>query len=481
MENRNMIFAEIIEMLNNFIFEYTPSDDEMSFYVVADGKEVLARKIASFSKWKNTFPEQHVAKEDLATFEKMCEDVIAGNEVQTSFKTDFFTAGKFEEYFMAGKKHYQPDGSGTTFVGFITTKDKSGISEAKRNLGCEFVKDAGVDVYNKKSIFDYCKHFMEENPGKCFYIALFDLDNFKSVNDTFGHFYGDDVLNTVSEVFKDVVKDYGKVGRVGGDEFFVVFDKVDDRELLRSILKNARESVEATFKGKTGDFALTCSAGACSYPDCGSNFEQIYKVADALLYLAKEKGRNRYILFREDLHRELANRVITAAEEGKVEEVYEVVSGRWNHTTIIERVINDYYVSGKMGLDELLHIVENRFNADFIHIICEKKGIKLERKLTKTTEVDLVEPLAMNDGFLCEFKELNYFRANMSTNFKDPESGGRIFMKENKIQTALFYLMKEGDEVIGYLMFGKMHDNRKFAEQDSIVLTAIMQLISLKL
>jgi len=483
MENRSSIYAEVIELLGDFIYEYYPSMDEICFYVISNGKEVLARRVTAFSEWKNVFPDKHIEVDQREAFVRMCDDMIAGKIVKTSFRTDFFNEceGVFETYNIVGKKHIGHDGI-ETYIGGITTVDQTSLELGRRALGVELVMDAGVDVYNKKSILEYCRHFIEENPDKRFYIAILDLDNFKNVNDTFGHFFGDDVLITVSEVIKEAVKDYGMVGRVGGDEFFIVFDKVDDREAMRLILKNAREQVEKAFKGKTGDFALTCSAGSCPYPDCGSNFEEIYKVADALLYLAKEKGRNRYILFREDLHRDLVNRVIQASKEGKVAEVYDDVSVKYNHVSIMESVISDYYIGGKMSLDELLENIENRFNVDFIQIISDKKGIENERRFFSEVEGDkVIERLDLNEEFVREFKGLNYFRANSLTNFKNSDSNGKEFMRKNKVQTAIFYLIRENDEIVGYIVFGKVRDNRKFAEQDCIVLTSIMQFISLKI
>lgn len=479
MEKRNSIFAEVLELLDNFIFEYIPTADELSFYVVSNGREVLARKISDFKEWKESFPADHVPEEERDSFVKLCDDIIELKSVGTNFHTDFFSGerGSFDHFNIVGKKHTNSDGS-ETLVGYVSSADQAVIDCCRQTLGVEFVKDVGVDVYNKKSILEYCRHYIEENPGKVFFLALFDIDNFKNINDNFGHFFGDDVLVETTEVLKEAIKDTGKIGRVGGDEFLVIFDQVSDREEMRLILKNAREQVEAKFKGRTGDFTLTCSAGCCPYPECGETFEEIYKVADAFLYLAKEKGRNRYILYRDDLHKELVKNVISAQGESGVAQIYGEMSAKWNTNTIMERIISEYYVEGTMSLTELLALIENRFLVDFIQIVTNEKKILLERVNRKNIENDKYdEILEMNDAFRDEFMGNNSFIANSLASMRNAESSGKEFMKKNKIQNAIFYRL--GDE--GYILLAKRHDNRKWAEQDSVILTTAAQLISLKI
>lgn len=473
---RSSLYADILELQDNILFEYDYVTDILCFYIISNRREVLARKITDLTTFKNSFRSN--SEEEHAKIVEFIDCILEGRIINTLINTSVFAPADSgaHAFVIKGKK-----GDGN-YIGSISPTDGNDMRLYRESLGITFEKDAGVDVYNKRSILDYCKHCIESAPGKRFYVAILDLDNFKSINDTFGHFFGDEVLTTVSEVIKNNVEEYGKVGRVGGDEFFVVFDQVDDREAIRKILKKTREDIEASYKGRTGDISLTCSAGSCAYPECGENFTEIYKVADALLYLAKEKGRNRYILYREDLHKDLVDRVIHADSEKKITDIYESVSGQWNHSSIMERAISDYYVKGTLSLNELLGMIRNRFFADYVQIINLTKGVMIEQILgEETADKSSITTISLTDNFISEFKGLNYFRANSYTSFRNENSEGKKLMLSKKVPIALFYLIKSGDTPVGYVMFGKMCDNRKWAEQDILVLTSVAQLISLKI
>lgn len=477
--NRNSLYADILELQDNILFEYDYSEDVLCFYILSNGREILARKLTNLSVNRAAFANEIG---DSAMINAMIDDILHGRNIDYVVSTSLLSGNDKESHDYIAKGHKRIGvGFKETYNGYISAVNSSDMQQYRQRIGVGFEKDAGVDVYNKRSIMDYCKRIIEENPGKCFYVAILDLDNFKNINDTFGHFFGDDVLTTVAEVIKRNVDEYGKVGRVGGDEFFVVFDQVDDREDMRKILKKTREDIEASYKGRTGDFALTCSAGSCPYPECGSNFNEIYKVADALLYLAKEKGRNRYILYRDDLHKNLVESVINADSEGKITDIYDTVSGQWNHASILEHAISDYYINGTQSLSELLKNIENRFAVDYIQIVSPEKSILIEQiNGEEITDKSKIMTIPVIDNFIQEFKGLNYFRANSYTSFRVEDSVGKKFMMSKKIPIALFYLIKSQDTPVGYVMFGKTRDNRKWAEQDILVLTTIAQLISYK-
>lgn len=129
-----------------------------------------------------------------------------------------------------------------------------------------------------------------------------DVDDFKKVNDTYGHLFGDEVFSRLSETIRSVVDARGAVGRFGGDEFMIVLDGVSDEEMLRRILKTASKNLQWTYKDYVDSVPVTTSCGVAKFPDDGDSFEDLFKKADKALYIAKAKGKNRFIIYDEAKH-----------------------------------------------------------------------------------------------------------------------------------------------------------------------------------
>ncbi len=135
-------------------------------------------------------------------------------------------------------------------------------------------------------------------------LAIVDIDYFKNVNDTYGHQFGDTVIKRVADIIATVVGNSGIAGRFGGDEFLIVFYNIEDEESLREHLRRIKQSVSASFpdKGVDENTPLTLSFGTATYPKDASSYEDVFMLADYCLYIAKEKGRNRYVIYTPHKH-----------------------------------------------------------------------------------------------------------------------------------------------------------------------------------
>lgn len=133
--------------------------------------------------------------------------------------------------------------------------------------------------------------------------AIIDIDYFKKINDTYGHKMGDKVLKQVASLIEECVGTSGIVGRYGGDEFIVLYYDIKDRDDMRVRLRSLKNMVQSTFPvNDEGKPAITLSIGSAIYPRDAQNYEDIFMLADFALYRAKEKGRNRYVMFESDKH-----------------------------------------------------------------------------------------------------------------------------------------------------------------------------------
>ncbi|MCH5287138.1 MAG: GGDEF domain-containing protein [Christensenellaceae bacterium] len=137
-------------------------------------------------------------------------------------------------------------------------------------------------------------------------LLLIDIDNFKSVNDTFGHAYGDKVLADVGESMRSTFRSEDSLGRLGGDEFCVfmgIKGSMSEEERNRLIHRKCSELLTALRKREpVGDkeYRGSASVGVALYPRNGTSFAELYKMADSALYATKRKGKDNFTIDGEE-------------------------------------------------------------------------------------------------------------------------------------------------------------------------------------
>lgn len=125
---------------------------------------------------------------------------------------------------------------------------------------------------------------------------ILDIDNFKLVNDDFGHATGDVVLREFAGELKKQFRDTDVVGRIGGDEF-VAFLAVPGRAWVEKKASELGTVLRKTFNSETGSFGISASIGVALAPEDGADFSSLYKNADAALYQTKKRGKNGFTVY----------------------------------------------------------------------------------------------------------------------------------------------------------------------------------------
>lgn len=130
-------------------------------------------------------------------------------------------------------------------------------------------------------------------------LLVMDLDHFKNVNDTYGHVFGDFVLRAMGECLLGSLPENAMCGRFGGDEFQVWIPGITDRKNLTGMLGELMQRVE-TIETPDDRVKLGVSIGVAVCPYNGNQYPELFKNADASLYLAKKQGRKRYVFYSGD-------------------------------------------------------------------------------------------------------------------------------------------------------------------------------------
>ncbi len=154
-------------------------------------------------------------------------------------------------------------------------------------------KDYLTGLYNRRYLFHIGNKLYEEykDNHKLFAIAIIDIDNFKAINDTYGHDIGDIALKEVSKILNENIASNALISRLGGEEFCICFYNRSEKEIL-DLLEYIRNDFEANIiKIAKLELKYTISIG-CSF-DFKNNIDEMINDADKYLYLAKNEGRNR--------------------------------------------------------------------------------------------------------------------------------------------------------------------------------------------
>lgn len=164
--------------------------------------------------------------------------------------------------------------------------------------------DAMTGIFNKPFALSRAKKMVEEQGPINIALVMIDLDDFKSVNDTYGHIFGDKVLQRLSQILYEASKERGFAARFGGDEFFMCLLDLKTEDELRAVLQSVQYKFRNSFPHLDRKFTL--SIGVSEYPRNSRNYDILMKKADKAVYIAKSKGKARYIIYKEELHGDIA-------------------------------------------------------------------------------------------------------------------------------------------------------------------------------
>ena len=137
---------------------------------------------------------------------------------------------------------------------------------------------------------EFSRHDRHSDP---FCVAMVDIDDFKLINDTYGHHCGDQVLISLAALFKADLRAYDTVARLGGEEFGILFPKTNPQEAVKACKHVADRIRAVTVRNDKGIVTFTASFGIASVGPKAEDSESILKFADDLLYLAKASGKDR--------------------------------------------------------------------------------------------------------------------------------------------------------------------------------------------
>lgn len=156
--------------------------------------------------------------------------------------------------------------------------------------------DQLTEIPNRYLLLDRIEHLIvqSERNENSFALLYIDLDNFKIINDTRGHLFGDKVLKEAASRLSQSIRHSDTIARIGGDEFVLLLEEISGREDISSMAEIIIQELNKKFIIEDDTFEIGGSIGIAVYPDDGTSTDALLRSADKAMYRAKNKGRGNY-------------------------------------------------------------------------------------------------------------------------------------------------------------------------------------------
>ena len=367
------------------------------------------------------------------------------------------------------------DNGNTTVVGIISSFSVSGAEE-NLPVVAEGNWDSLTGMYNKAAILKYAEQVISHHPEHPVHIGILDLDNYKNVNDTYGHKTGDEALKQVAGIIREALAGVGVAGRFGGDEILLVIERADTMLELRAILRTIRSNIEYVFRNTGNNYGITCSIGIATLGTGGDTFEELFAMADKMLYGAKRKGKNRYIIYTPELHADkLDSEVFTPGK---------VVRSTGNDLAALVNQVTEYLLGKRhVAIADCLNGVGEPFGIDEIALFSDRQTDAEYRWTSGCEAIPSIPDLncLAIDGITQWLARSNPLVIDHREDIEHVYPCTWKMLQDAGIQSAMvFSILPEGRH--GYLIFArKAMTSRKWPDMSKAYLMFISNAVGLRL
>lgn len=304
--------------------------------------------------------------------------------------------------------------------------------------------DPLCDVYQKSSFEYIVRSEIRKEKPRDFFFLIADIDNFKAINDTYGHKVGDEILSYVAEVLKNNFKN-GVVGRYGGDEFVAISYEPNDFQSIWNIMHKTNKEVRDIAFKYNSDIRPSITSGISRFKIDATTFDELFVKADKALYRGKRKGKNCFVIYDEMLH----GSIIEKGTSLKCES-FSLVG---NQTILLSNGIFDILNKeiSKVSLEKVVENIAKFFNADrcIIYQIKDDYEIPFVSYYKDQNEIG-AEDNIKRDPKLWNIHMINGFnKMNNVSNIVNLNSKLYLTLSETKIKAIMRKTLEHGGNTFG--------------------------------
>jgi diguanylate cyclase (GGDEF)-like protein/PAS domain S-box-containing protein len=262
--------------------------------------------------------------EDLAAMNDKIETHMRG--LSPSFQSEFRVRkqnGEYAWFSVSGKVAFDKFGNPQHMAGTYT--DITAAKKRQERIDHLAFFDSLTGLPNRIQLRERVEKIIERlrKDGGLLSMMFIDMDNFKYINDSFGHLDGDELLIKASERLQEFTPQNGFVSRLGGDEFIIVIEGTDAPDGAEALAPSIQNAFLAPFEVGRNQFYITFSMGIVSWPKDGDTYDELLKNADTALYSSKESGKGRFVHFKPEMNRSVVERTMLQSKLRKALELGE--------------------------------------------------------------------------------------------------------------------------------------------------------------
>ncbi len=288
----NALFNSLVRLTNDLVFTLDLRSMRIRYY--GKGREIY--NLPHEKEFNELFLSEIIFEEDKVVFSEGVRNMMSGLctpvEVRLIRPDGSLCYNKIEYELI-----YNPENVPTFVIGKLTDIDDQKSFETQAKM------DLLANCYNKISAENEIKFTLTRSlPDQQHVLFIVDIDDFKSVNDTLGHHFGDIVISDVATKLKSCFRSHDVVGRLGGDEFIVLMKNASDIETVVRKADDLIANFRRSYSGEKNDYKISGSVGISRYPLDGTTYEELYKAADKALYQSKKRGKDCYTFYTPDFN-----------------------------------------------------------------------------------------------------------------------------------------------------------------------------------
>ncbi|MBR1444072.1 MAG: GGDEF domain-containing protein [Firmicutes bacterium] len=466
----NAELKKYISINEYILYSYDPAKDRVKMYFMEKNRENVLFD-GSLDRFEERAISRGMVREDyVRSFRLLIGDIRSGkDEFKYEIVNSIINNGKeFKHSIVKGGAVYV-GGKNVRVSGTVSRKGYENDLMTEKNMDItRYEIDSMTGLYNKTGIIQYTKDLMNSRHISDIVFAVFDIDNFKLVNDHLGHAYGDKVIIRTAEILSASVGERGEIGHFGGDEFVIVLTNISEFEEMRTYFRAIRSSIESEFSGVTGDVKITCSIGSAHYPTDAENYDSLFEIADKCLYLAKEYGKNRYIIYDERSREHIL-------KNESIGENMSVRTSKQNYFTFT--MTEMLFVKGRDAINDVLNRIAVEMGFDRIKIFTGE-NMSPEYYWGKIEESDADGMYIFEENYLDIFgdKHLRIIPTIEAFAEKFPEVYNEL--KEQNVHSMIQYLIKKQGKVVGMISYELIERGVYLSENQKNCLMIVSQLIA---
>lgn len=449
-------YRHVLSLISDLAFEYSFQTGKIRIYIFDCYREIVITD-RDINDWQSdAIQSGYILSRYTETFNKLCRDIRNGvYRFDYEFESSILTAGKNREMCLfRGITRY--DDPCTRKVSGIISVVSSRQKSKDVNLALEANRDSLSGVLNKQAVTSYAMDLLSDKPSCRVNLVLLDIDNFSEIVNSYGHLFGDEVIFTVAGIIKTEIGARGIVGRISGAGFLIVLEDTYDETDLRGVLRAIRTKTEWAFAERS-DMQITCSMGVSTYPDDSISYDELFMQADKALYIARQKGQNRYVIYDIEKHgtveKDIKNKIAFLSDKKESSHRLEFI-GQLNENLVFGRIPD---------ISVLLEQIRMQFKIDDI---CVFAGNNMNLILSCGNSSAKNAYYLFKNRYTERFSGDGIFAIDNVNELEGRDDNAFISLSKQNIGGAVQYLMTENNIIKGMISFCYVGRFKKWSVTD---------------